>query len=146
MPLLSCFARLNWLKTEGRLKGNALKIPVLVSAAVLAMAGLANAGEIEAPQITLCPVNWAAAAATLSDHGIDTPAEEFARINRLTERRFPGIAKSSVPVLLPIDIDAFRAAEDAAIKSDALFRPVSTLEFFPGRTGRILSDLLAASR
>ena len=122
--------RLNWLKTEGRLKGNALKIPVLVSAAVLAMAGLANAGEIEAPQITLSPVNWATAASSLSDHGIDTPTEEFARINRLTERRFPGIAKSSVPVLLPIDIDAFRAAEDAAIKSNAYFTPFQPSDFF----------------
>ncbi len=75
---------------------------------MLLFATAAAADEMEAPRVILSQVNWAEAATSLSDHGIDTPAVEFARINAQTEKRFPSIATSSVPVLLPIDIDTFR--------------------------------------
>ena len=111
-----------------------MRLPVVVSAALLLMAGPAAAGKIEAPDVALSPVNWAAAATSLSDHGIDTPAEEFARINAQTGRRFPGIARSRVPVLLPIDIDAFRADDalgsPAAATSDRYFGPFQPSKFF----------------
>jgi hypothetical protein len=77
----------------------------LVSAA-LVLATAAGAGEIDAPRFIVSQVNWAAAATTLADHGIEPPAEEFARLNARTGERFPGIAKSSVPVLLPAEGDS----------------------------------------
>ena len=115
-----------------------MRLPVLIGAALIATG--AGATEIEAPRITLTQVNWAEAAAGLSDHGIDPPAAEFARINAQTGKRFPGIAKSSVPVLLPIDIARFRADEAAgkpdAAASDAYFGPFHPSKFFlPGPAG-----------
>jgi hypothetical protein len=116
-----------------------LRLPVLVGAALL-VASAAAADEIEAPRVTLSNVNWAEAAASLTDHGIETPAAEFARLNAQTGKRFAGIGKSSVPVLLPIDIAAFRA-DLAAGKPDALnsdkyfggFHPSKV--FLPGPAG-----------
>lgn len=94
----------------------------------------AAADEMEAPHVILSQVNWAEAATSLSDHGIDTPALEFARINAQTERRFPSIATSSVPVLLPIDIDTFRkdVADGAAdgATSDKYFGPFHPSKLF----------------
>jgi hypothetical protein len=102
--------------------GPALKRAVLTFAGLLApfvwlAAGHAVAGELEAPAVTLSDVNWEAAAASLSDHGTGTPAEAFARLNAMAEKRFPGIAKSSIPVLLPFDVEAFRK-DTADGKSD----------------------------
>ncbi len=116
-----------------------MRLAVLVSAALLA-ANAAAAGEMEAPRVILSQVNWAEAATSLADHGIDPPAAEFARINAQTEKRFPGIATSSVPVLLPIDIDAYRkdvaaGAADMAT-SDKYFGPFHPSKLFlPGPAG-----------
>jgi len=55
-----------------------LRLAVLVSAAVFA-ASAAAADDMEAPRIVLSSVNWAAAAASLPQHGNDTPQAEFAR-------------------------------------------------------------------
>jgi hypothetical protein len=123
-----------------------LRLPVLVAAALLT-ASAAAADEIEAPRVSLTQVNWAEAATSLSDHGIDTPAEEFARINAQTAKRFPGIAKSSVPVLLPIDIDTFRADAAAgkpdAATSDKYFGPFHPSKFFlPGPAGYMATFFL----
>jgi len=95
---------------------------------------------MQAPRVTVSQVNWAEAATTLPDHGIDPPAAEFARINALTGKRFPGIAASSVPVLLPIDLDAYRkdAADGAAelATSDKYFGPFHPSKLFlPGPAG-----------
>ena len=95
-----------------------MRLPVLAGIALL-VCSAAAADEIEAPRVTLSDVNWAEAAASLSDHGIDPPAAEFARLNAETGKRFAGIAKSPVPVLLPVDIDALRA-DVAAGKPEAL--------------------------
>jgi murein DD-endopeptidase MepM/ murein hydrolase activator NlpD len=70
----------------------------------------AMAGEMEPPTVTLSTVDWDAAAASLPEPGA-APAEAFARLNTLSEQRFAGIGKSTVPVLLPFDLDAF--AKDA---------------------------------
>jgi hypothetical protein len=115
-----------------------LRLAIIVSAALFATAAAAD--DMEAPRVILSPVNWAEAATSLSDHGTDTPAIEFARINAQTEKRFPGIAASSVPVLLPIDIDAFRkdAAAGAAdmATSDKYFGPFHPSKLFlPGPAG-----------
>lgn len=119
--------------------GRALRFPVIVSAALL-MAGNAAAAEIEVPRVTISQVDWAAAAASLAGHGSEQPAAEFARINAQTEKRFPGTAKSSVPVLLPIDIDAFRAdladGKPEAQSGDKYFGPFHPTKYFlPGPAG-----------
>ena len=94
---------------------------VLVGAALIAalvaapaFAPAATAAEIEPPKVTISAVDWVAAAAALKDAGDGTPAEQFARLNTATDKRFPGIAGSSVPVLAPFDLDAFKVD-----KSDA---------------------------
>ncbi len=96
-------------RTRGLPIADILLRRLAVAAGAILLAAGATAAELEAPRVILSQVNWAEAAASLSDHGIDPPAEEFARLNRLTGRRFPGIDKSSVPVLLPFDVDRFRA-------------------------------------
>ena len=96
---------------RGQSRGVHLRLSVLVGIALL-VGSAATADEFEAPRVTLSDVNWAEAAASLTNHGIDPPATEFARLNAETGKRFPGIAKSPVPVLLPMDIEAFHA--DAA--------------------------------
>ena len=78
---------------------------VLVSLALL-IAGPAAAGELEGPVVKLSDINWEAAAASLPDRGSQSPAEAFGRLNAIAEKRFTDIGKSSVPVLLPFDIDA----------------------------------------
>lgn len=116
-----------------------LRLAVIVGAALL-VATAAAADDMEAPRTTLSPVNWAEAVASLSDHGGDTPQAEFSRINAQTEKRFPGIAASSVPVLLPVDIDVLRkdvasGAADAAT-SDKYFGPFHPSKLFlPGPAG-----------
>jgi hypothetical protein len=116
-----------------------LRLTVIVGAALL-VATAAGADDMAPPRIILSPINWAEAAASLSGHGIDTPQVEFARINAQTEKRFPGIADSSVPVLLPVEIDVLRkdvasGAADAAT-SDKYFGPFHPSKLFlPGPAG-----------
>ena len=112
----------------------------MLGAAALLYASVAAADEMEAPHVTLSQVNWAEAAATLPDHGTDTPDKEFARVNALTGKRFPGIATSTVPVLLPLDIDALRkdvAANSADVAaSDKYFGQFHPSKLFlPGPAG-----------
>ena len=116
-----------------------MRLAVFASA-VLLLSGVAHADEMEAPRIVLSPVNWAEAAASPSDHGSDSPPAEFARLNAHTEKRFARIATSSVPVLLPIDIDGFR--KDVvngiadAVTSDKYFGPFHPSKLFlPGLAG-----------
>ena len=116
-----------------------LKRAVLVSLALL-VSGPVAAGEMERPIIALSDVNWDAAAATLTDRNSEPPAEAFARLNAITGKRFSGIAKSAVPVLLPFDVDAFRKdVSDGKVDAAALnkyfggFHP--TKFFLPGPAG-----------
>ena len=97
-------------------EGNLLKRAVLVSLALL-VSGPVAATELEAPAIKLTTVDWDAAAASLTGSA-GTPAEAFSRLNAATEKRFAGIGKSTVPVLLPFDVDAF-AKDVADGKADA---------------------------
>jgi len=117
-----------------------LRLCVLIGVIAAVAAPTAIAGEFEAPRTTITQVNWAEAATSLSDHGIDTPEQEFARVNAQTDKRFRGIGKSSVPVLLPMDVDAFRADASAgspnALSSDKYFGPFRPSKFFlPGPAG-----------
>jgi hypothetical protein len=120
-------------------RGMLLKRAFLVAAAML-VAAPAAAGELEAPIISMTRVDWEAAAASLPDRGTQTPAEAFAHLNALTEKRFAGIAQSSVPVLLPFNLDAFRmdvngGSADAAT-SNKYFGDFEPTKFFlPGPAG-----------
>lgn len=112
---------------------------VAVTLALL-VCGPVAARELEAPIITLSAVNWDAAAASLASAAAQTPAEAFARLNAITGKRFSGIEKSSVPVLLPFDVDAFRkdavAGNADAQSSDKYFGQFRPTKFFlPGPAG-----------
>ena len=116
-----------------------MKRAVFVSLALL-VSGPVAAGEMESPVITLSDVNWDAAAASLTDHGTQAPAEAFARLNAISSKRFADIEKSTVPVLLPFDIDAFRKdvadGKAEAATSDKYFGKFRQTKFFlPGPAG-----------
>ncbi|HEX5212586.1 MAG TPA: M23 family peptidase [Pseudolabrys sp.] len=117
---------------------------MLKSAVVAILASLVCgplcAREFERPIITLSEVNWDAAAASLPDRASAPSTEAFARLNAVTGKRFVGIEKSSVPVLLPFDVDGFRkdvaAGNAEASGSDKYFGQFHPTKFFlPGPAG-----------
>ncbi len=115
-----------------------MKRAVLVSLALL-VTGPAAPGEMESPVVKLSDVKWEAAAASLADSTLP-PAEAFARLNAVTEKRFTGIGKSAVPVLLPFDVDAFRQdvtdGKPEAATSEKYFGGFHPTKFFlPGPAG-----------
>lgn len=120
-----------------------MRLPILAGAALLAALSAvssAPADEIAAPKVTISPVDWTAAAAALSNADTGTPDERLGRLNSLSERRFKDIGKSSVPVLLPIDVDAFAADAFAnkpeAAGADKYFGPFHPTKYFlPGPAG-----------
>src|SRR5262249_62234794 len=77
----------------------------------------AAAGAIGAPRITRAVVDWRDAAAGLgalaslqavqASAGAPASSSDFSRLNAATAERLPGIDRSSVPVLLPFDVEAF---------------------------------------
>src|SRR5262249_49328516 len=81
-----------------------LKRACLVGLALL-ISGGALAEEMKAPRISVASVDWNTAAASLPDGATASPAEAFAKLNMAAEISFPGIANSTVPVLLPFDTD-----------------------------------------
>jgi len=91
-----------------------LKRSVLVGLAWL-IANAAPAEEMKGPHISVVQVDWGAAAASLPERS-GTPAEAFARLNKVSELGLPGIARSPVPVLLPFDVGGF--ANDRAANPD----------------------------
>ena len=110
---------------RGRTKEAVLKRAIVATLAVL-LAGAAQAqtpapqapapqvpaqGGMDSPRLTPVTVDWQAAARDAAPG--TTPVESFAPLNAAAEARFPGIAKSAVPVLLPFDIDGFRKARAA---------------------------------
>ncbi len=112
---------------------------VLVSLALL-IAGPTAAGELESPVVKLTDVNWELAAAGITDRGNQRPAEAFAHLNAIAEKRFTDIAKSSVPVLLPFDIEAYRKdaadGKPEAATSEKYFGGFHPTKFFlPGPAG-----------
>jgi len=131
----------------GQNEGLELKRVVLASLAAgfaLLTAGPLAAGEMEKPVVTLSTIDWDAAAAGLPGRGNETqvqrPADAFERLNAITTKRFAGIAKSSVPVLLPMDIERFEKdladGKPEAATSDRYFGNFHPNNFFlPGPAG-----------
>jgi len=91
-----------------------LKRAVLVGL-VLFIAGAAAAEEMKEPHVSVARADWDAAAAVLAEHP-GSAADAFSNLNKTAEIGFPGIANSSVPVLLPFDVEGF--AKDKAANPD----------------------------
>ncbi len=100
----------------------------------------AAAQAMESARVSMFEPDWDAAAAAVPDRP-DGPVQDiFARLNAAAAQRFPGIAVSPVPVLLPFDIAAAlkaKAAGKDADKTDGVvaagFRPSKF--FLPGPAG-----------
>jgi hypothetical protein len=78
----------------------------------------AIAQDFKAPRTVRSTVDWESAAQSIADRTGATPAESFASLNKTMAGRFPDIGKSTVPVLLPVDLAALRKDQDAG-KADA---------------------------
>ena len=117
---------------------------LLVGIAMI-LAQAAPAEEFKAPTIALARVDWAAAAASLPGQSGLTPAEAFAKLNSASQVRFPGIAYSTVPVLLPFDTEGWDkqlesrddAPADAGVSADTYIQAgfQSTNFFLFGASG-----------
>jgi hypothetical protein len=112
----------------------------LVGAAADALEAQVAGNPAATPAVRVSEVNWDAAAATLPDRGSEPPAEAFTRLNAITDKRFTGIATSTVPVLLPFDIEVFRKdlanGEPDATTSGKYFGGFHPTKFFqPGPAG-----------
>jgi hypothetical protein len=96
------------------------------------LAGPAAAQDFQAPRVVVSKVDWEAAAQSLPGDG--TAAEKFAALNKVTAPRFTGIDKSTVPVLLPVDMAALRkdseAGKSGAATSTRYFGDFSPSKFF----------------
>lgn len=80
------------------------------------------ASDMQSPTITQSRVDWDAAVAGLAEPDVK-PAEALGKLNAAAQSRFPGIGDSSVPVLLPFDINAARnESEPAAAPGDKFVR------------------------
>jgi len=90
---------------EKKTRGAGLKRTVLVCLALLIVIP-APAEEMKEPRISVAQVDWDAAAMSLSDRSRPAP-EALAELNKVSDAGFPGIAQSSVPVLLPFDVEGF---------------------------------------
>ncbi|MGN6462237.1 MAG: peptidoglycan DD-metalloendopeptidase family protein [Pseudolabrys sp.] len=103
----------------------------LLAAVVWTAATAAHAGEMLPPQTSTATVDWDAAANAVPDRNGASAADVFARLNARMAHRFPDIAKSTVPVLLPVD----PPAQDAA-SADITFGSFRPSDFFlPGPAG-----------
>ncbi|HEX5507130.1 MAG TPA: M23 family peptidase, partial [Pseudolabrys sp.] len=111
-----------------------MKLLTFASLSLFISTAAASAAAVETPHVTLSHVDWDAAAASISDRGANSADSAFAKLNVVTGKRFLGIAKSAVPVLLPIDIEAFRkdasAKQNDATTSDKYFGNFRPSKFF----------------
>ncbi len=106
-----------------------MKRAALVGLAFFITTGLAPAEEMKEPRVSIAKINWDAAAAGLAERASGTPAEVFAKLNVTAEMGFPGIANSTVPVLLPFDADGF-SKELAANPSESADKMVQRADQF----------------
>jgi len=123
-------------------------IALLAALILVCSVGAAAADDMQNPRVSFAEVDWDAVQASLLKYeqlkpeatGNAAAANEILRLNTATFERFPDIAKSSVPVLLPFDTASFLS--DRATGLDA-GKPVDaylsgfhiTKFFFPGPSG-----------
>jgi hypothetical protein len=93
----------------------------------------AAAHDVLPPRVTLSEVDWQAAAHSVESDASD-PRQVFAPLNAALSARFKDIGKSPVPVLLPIDLAAYRKDSDEgkaeARTSDKYFGDFTPSKFF----------------
>ena len=89
-----------------------MKPAVLISLALL-YATAAGAQEMRAPAIVPAAVDWSQVA---------VKGEALTALNAAAERHFPGIGKSPVPVLLPLDADALAKSGADDVATDRFVR------------------------
>jgi len=110
-----------------------LKRLVLI-AALFAAAVAAQADELQRPRVIISKVDWDAAAKSVAGHPASSSDDVFAALNKLLGPRFTGVDKSSVPVLLPVDIASLRkdseTAAESAANSDKYFGEFRPSKFF----------------
>lgn len=116
-----------------------------IAAAVLIMAsaGVASADEFNGPRLAYAHVDWDAARAALASGNGSSAAPAAApdalnALNTAANDRFPDIAASPVPVLLPFDIDAYLRDRSAggAKDTDSYLSGFRAASFFlAGPTG-----------
>ncbi len=105
---------------------------VVLSLAVLLLSYAAHAQEMQRPRVSISKVDWDAAAASFPGKGDLDTAALFAKLNELNAPRFPGIAQSPVPMLLPFDAAALQDNKKAETVPGG-FRPSKF--FLPGPAG-----------
>ena len=104
--------------------------------ALFALLGAAPAiaQDFQSPRTIMSKIDWDAAAKSLPDTGDQAPKGIFAALNKALTARFPGIEKSTVPVILPMDIASYRQDMDAgkteAATSNKYFGDFSPSKFF----------------
>lgn len=105
----------NWRLTPIR-----LAVVAALLAAVPAAAqgnGKENGQAFEPPRVTVMTVDWDAAR-DAARHAAPLPSAPFPLLNTMLAPRFPGIDRSTVPVLLPVDLAALKRDVDSG-KADA---------------------------
>ena len=133
-----------------------LRLALLTAVLTGIVASGALAQEMTPPQITSAKVDWSAALASLADNPeLRTVAlaskarptrnanrwmpRPLARLNATMGSRFPGVAQSPVPVLLPFDTDALLRDVAAGTVSESNERYLSGFRasnfFYPGPSG-----------
>ena len=150
----------NMLHREGsRLRPITLKI-FLFGTALAALPGLGTAAEdavdrMRLPRLTVAEVDWTAALAVLDaipelhrsvasntqapQSDVSAVPQPLARLNAVMASRFPGVAMSPVPVLLPFDVEALLrdlAAGAATDDSERYLSGFRVSKFFPPRPFR----------
>ena len=88
-----------------------MKRSVLSAALIFVLPAAAQ--EFQAPRVSLSNVDWPAAAKAAAPDAIGEPAEVLAPLNKAVSSLFAGIEKSTVPVLLPVDVAALRKDAEA---------------------------------
>ena len=92
--------------------------------------------EMKGPRLSFAAVDWAAAHAALADqlaaHAEPAPADALTRLNAATEKIFPNIGASPVPVLLPFDASAYLhdAAQGSTGETGKYLPGVQAVSFF----------------
>jgi len=95
---------------------------LLIAWMLTGVAAATPAQEMQPPRTIVSTADWEAAAATVPSRGDATTPDLFARLNAVAAPRFPGIAASTVPVLLPFDAAALTDPA-ATTREPGGFRP-----------------------
>src|SRR2546427_386116 len=106
---------------EGRFWMRATSAGLLLACAL----GTACAQEMTLPRVSTAPVDWDAVQADLANSEVLRPllagagASALTRLNGAAARIFPSVARSAVPVLLPVDLPGLLQEPGQAIAPQA---------------------------